>query len=123
MSQKFNTILPETDDQTLCVMIDRLITAEGYEKNLIPRLEKMIAEYGKIRVLVYYKKFAGWEEAAASHDMALTARYGKNVHKIALVNPPKSEIFQRKLKQPITSGEMRMFNDNELQKAIEWVKF
>lgn len=122
MSEKFNTIMPETTDQALCIMVDRVISEEGYEQNFMNRLQAMIEKHGEIRVLVYYKKFSGWEQGAAAHDMFAATSIGKKFKKIAYVNPPQSEIFKSKIKMPLFSGEAKIFEESELEQAIEWVK-
>lgn len=122
VNEKFNTIMPETTDRVLCVQIDRLISEVGYKQNFLPRLEKMVNKFGEICLLVYYKNFKGWEHDAAKEDMVSYAQFGKKIKKYALVNPPESEIFRRKMIDENISGETRIFSEEQLQEAIEWVK-
>lgn len=120
---KFNTIMPETDDRTLCILIEKPISAEGYEHNFLPRFKGMLDRNGEARLLVYYKDFKGWEEEAAEKDMEITSAYGKKIRRFALVNPPRSEIFQKKVKAPLFDPEaLRLFEESELDKALNWVK-
>lgn len=120
---KFNTIMPETDDRTLCVMIDKPISGEGYATNFLPRFHDIINRHGDIRLLVYYKAFRGWEKEAAGFDMETTARYGKKIRRLALVNPPESEALQKKLKAPLFDPQaLRLFEEKDLDKALAWVK-
>ncbi len=121
-NDKYNVIMPQTDDRTLCIQIERTISSEGYEENFLPRINKMVAEYGEIRVLIYYKKFQGWEEEAAKNDMETTARFGRKIVKMALVNPPEKVMFKSAIKKPILAGEVKSFDEEDLNKAIEWVK-
>ena len=46
----------------------------------------------------------------------------RSLKKLALVNPPESEIFRRLVKKDAFVGEMKLFNEADLQNAIEWVK-
>lgn len=121
-NDKYNVIMPQTDDKALCIQVERTISSEGYEENFLPRINKMIDEYDEIRLLIYYKKFQGWEEEAAKNDMETTARFGRKIAKMALVNPPQKEIFQSTIKKPILTGEIRLFEEKNLDKAIEWIK-
>ena len=122
VNEKFNTIMPETTDRVLCVQIDRLISEVGYKENFLPRLEKMIEKYGEIRLLVNYLNFEGWENDAAREDMFSSVSLGRKVKKMALVNTPESEIFRRTMIEENISGETKLFSEEQLQDAIEWVK-
>lgn len=122
MPHKFNTVMEQSTDSALCMMIDQPISQEGYEQNFLPHIQQMLEQKGEIRLLVYYKDFKGWMEDATSSDMDATLKYGKKLKKVALVNPPKREIFQKKIKQPMLAGDMKIFKEEELDEAIEWVK-
>lgn len=122
-TDKFNTIMPETDDRALCIMVDKPISGEGYTVNFLPRFLDIVNRHGEVRLLVYYKAFQGWEEKAAESDMDLTSRYGKKIRRMALVNPPHSEALQKKLKAPLFDPQaIRLFEEKDLDKALAWVK-
>lgn len=120
--KKYNVIMPESEKNALCIQIDRVISAEGYAENFLPRLNAIVEEYGEIKILVYYKSYKGWEEDAARQDMLTSAAFGSKVAKIALVNPPEKEAFQRTVKKSLFTAEMKMFEESDLDKAIEWIK-
>jgi hypothetical protein len=121
-NEKFNTIMPETTDRELCVMVDKPVSAEGYRENFLPRAEKMIAQFGELRFLVYFKKYQGWEEEAAMMDFAATHTIGNKIRRFAIVNPPQKYLALHTLRSPMLSGETRIFSETELQDAITWVK-
>lgn len=122
MSTKFNTIMPESDDSCLCIQIERKISSEGYKENFIKRIEKMLAVYGEVRLLIYYKSFAGWDKEAAMLDFSFGTRFENKLYKMALVNPPDSEI-ERGLSRPDHLKEkIRLFEEHELEEALIWVK-
>ncbi len=122
INEKFNTIMPETTDRVLCVQVDRIISEIGYKENFLPRLGKMIEQYGEIRLLVNYLKFEGWENDAAKEDMFSSVFLGRKVNKLAFVNTPESEIFRRTMIEENISGETKFFSEEQLQNALEWVK-
>lgn len=121
MNDKFNTIMPETTDRVLCIMVDRRMSAEGYRENFLPRIEKMIAEYGELRILAYFKNYQGWEEEAAAMDFAGTQSMTSKLKKCALINPPSAMLALTQLRKPITRGETRVFSEEELPQALAWV--
>ncbi len=121
-NEKYNIVMPETTDRVLCMKIDRVISEDGYKDNFLPRIEAMAEKYNEIRILIYYKDFKGWEFDAAKADMFAAAMLGKKLKKAALINPPESELFQRSMKQALFSGEMKLFTEDKLDDALEWVK-
>lgn len=121
MNDKFNTIMPETTDRALCVMIDRRMSVEGYRDNFLPRIEEMLARHGEVRLLVYFKNYQGWEEGAAAMDLAATQTIAAKMQKCALVNPPSTVLALNQLRKPITPGETRVFLEEELPQALVWI--
>lgn len=122
MSTKFNTIMPESDDSCLCIQIERKITSDGYKENFIKRIEKMLAVYGEIRLLIYYKKFSGWDKEAAMLDFSFGSRFESKLCKMAMVNPPDSEIARGLSRQDSLKNKIRLFEEHELEEALIWVK-
>ena len=114
--------MPETTEEALCVKVDKVISEEGYRENFLPRLKTMVEKFDEVRILLYYADFKGWEHDAAKEDMVTSALFGNKLTKFALVNPPESEIFQKFMKKDLFAGEMKMFNEDKLQDAIDWVK-
>lgn len=119
---KYNTIMPESDDRTVCIMVDRPISQEGYLHNFLPKVDIIVKTHGELRILIYYKEFQGWEETAALLDMFSNVKYGSHVAKLAFVNPPETEIFNRSLKKSLHKGETRFFPETALEDAVKWVK-
>lgn len=122
MNDKFNIIMDETEGSTLCVQVEKVISAEGYAENFLPRINEIVQKHGELNILIYYKSYKGWEEDAAKQDMVTSALFSKNLKKLALVNPPEKEVFQRTLKNALSKTELKLFNEEDLQKALEWVK-
>ncbi len=122
MNNKFNTIMPETTDRELCIMVDRPMSAEGYRDNFMPRIQTMLEKHGELRILAYFKKYQGWEEEAAAMDFSSTQIIAPNLRKCARVNPPESMLVMNAIKKPITLGETRVFTEEELPQALAWIK-
>lgn len=122
MSDKFNTIMPESEGCVICVMIDKPITADGYRDNYITRVEKIIEQYGELRVLVYFKEYQGWEKEAAAMDFAEAPKSHDRMTKCAMVNPPPTLITLKEVRKDIFKAETRIFRESELQDALQWIK-
>lgn len=122
MTEKYNIVMPESDDSCLCLQIEKEISGEGYKENFIKRIENMIDQYGVIRLLIYYKKFSGWDKEAAMLDVSASARFQGKLCKMAMVNAPDSEIARGLIRQENLKGKIRMFEEEELPEALAWVK-
>lgn len=122
MSNKYNIVMPETDDSCLCLQIEREISGDGYKENFLNRVDKMLAVYGEIRFLIYYKNFSGWDKEAAMLDISANARLRDKIHKVAMVNAPESEAMRGLMREGTLSGHIRMFEEHELEEALIWVK-
>ncbi len=122
MNKKYNTIMPESEGCVLCIMIDKPISAEGYKENYLSRVQKIMEEYGDLRLLVYFKEYHGWEKEAAAMDLASSTETHARVSKNALVNPPPSLIALTQLRKDIRQGETRIFTEEQLQDALKWLK-
>lgn len=121
-TQKYNILMPQSDDRALCFQIDKPISKEGYAENFVPRTRAMIERHGGIRLLLYFTGYKGWEPEAALANMGILTEFGPKVIRFALVNPPKKEILRAKVNEPLVSGETRVFDAAQLDEAIEWVK-
>lgn len=122
MPDHYNEIMPESDDRVLCIRITKPITEDGYKNNFLPRIDAMVSKHGGVRLLAWYDQYKGWEENAAKENMISTILYAGKVRKIALINPPESRLIDAKIKMPVVGGEIKIFNDNEFETALAWVR-
>lgn len=121
MNEKFNTIMPETTDRTLCMMVDRPISADGYRENFLPRVQAILERHGEIRCLIYFKDYKGWEEEAAALNFSDSLKLDQKIKRFAMVNPPPKLIALYTLKRDLIGGETKIFNEGDLEAALEWV--
>ena len=91
-------------------------------RNFLPRVQKIIENHGELRLLIYYSNYQGWEEGAIASDMSATAEFADKLVRFALVNPPEKEVFQKKIKAPLYAGPVKIFEENELGQALDWVR-
>lgn len=117
----FNEIMPETTDRVLCIRVTKPISEDGFRRNFLPRLQPMLDRHGEIRLLIHYASYKGWEEKATRDDLQAIVQYGPKIRKIAMVSPPKKEIFKSKIHSPLVAGEIQVFTEEELSDALTWV--
>jgi hypothetical protein len=116
-------ILPESDDRTLCVSVSGVLEVEDYENCFYQPLDKMVKAGKKFGLLmIYTKDYKGWSKEAADRSFQSIIEHGKFARKLGYVNPPESKIFQIKMARDLFSGEIRFFEEDQLQEAIKWIK-
>lgn len=116
-------VLPETDENTLCVELSGLIKREDHARNVYARLEEMVKSKGRFNLLVHFTpSYKGWEEDAAALSLQSIVDFGKFAHRLAYINPPEKKIFQNKIMAPLLGGESRYFDEGRKAEAMAWVK-
>lgn len=121
MQDYHDNVMKDTEGPYLCYWASRTVTDTRYT-NYIERVKKAIAEYGEFYLLIAYKDFQGWTEAAAEKDLSFYTEYGKYMKKLALVNAPEKELMSKLLRKNLIGGEMKLFSENRLNDALAWLK-
>lgn len=115
-------ILPESHEYILGVKATGNFTNQDYRDFLIPRLEALIKEFGRVRVLLYLDEdFQGFErEALLSESFGHENR--NNFEKIAVVGGSWLLSLEMKLITPFLAGEVRNFSRSQLPQAWTWIR-
>src|SRR5437764_9868547 len=72
------------------------LDAEDY-KQFRPEIEKIISQYGKLRLLVHMHDFHGWTLGGLWEDLKFDAKHFKDLERIAFVGDAKWESGMSKL--------------------------
>ncbi len=116
-------ILPDSDDETLCVRLKGVVAKGEFEIRFLEPLTQRAGQGKKYNLLIHYdESFEGWEKDAAEISFQSIIDYGATARKLAYVNPPDSKLLQIKMARPLFGGEIRFFDEGELDQAIHWVK-
>ncbi len=114
--------LPESEDLHLGIRVRGKLTAADYRIEMVPRLERIIKEWGRARVLLFLgEDFQGFEAEALKGD-AFGAENKNNFERIAVVGGSFWLRMQMKLITPFMSGKVRNFAREDLDQAWEWLK-
>ncbi len=97
------------------------LTEDDY-KTLIPILEQLIEESGKIRFLLYLEDFHGWEMKAAWDDFVFGLKHRNDIERLAMVGDRKLEKLSTDLMKPFKEGEVKFFQTVKLQEAWAWLR-
>jgi hypothetical protein len=99
------------------------LTDADYKQTLIPRIESLFGEHGKVSVLFYMdESFEGWDLDAAWDDASYGLRHRADFEKLAVVGGPAWVDWCIKLGGFLMKGEIRIFPVDRLDRAWDWVK-
>jgi hypothetical protein len=116
-----HTITPPVDN-VLWVKVNGKLSREEYA-DLVPSWEKMIAQYGKLRLLFQMEPgFTGWEPMAAWDDVKFSVSHQNELERVAMVGDTKwHEVFE-KLGKLLVNSQVRYFDETQLAEAQAWLR-
>ncbi len=97
------------------------LRAEDY-RDLVPQVDSTIAEYGRIRLLVQFDTFHGWDAGALWMDLKFTAAHFRDIERLAVVGESRRDAFLTSLARPFTAAKVRYFDAAELSDAWAWLE-
>lgn len=113
----------EQDGNIVSMQAKGKLTHNDYQQVLIPRLEQVIKEHGKARILFAMgEEFHGWEPAAMWDDAKFGMQHRTDFEKCAVVGGPKWVEWATKIGTVIVSCECKTFPANQLTEARTWIK-
>ena len=101
------------------VQLSGKLTKEAYDA-FIPELESLIAEHGKIRLLVEMKDFHGWDLEAVWEDTKFGYKHYSDIERIAIVGETTWEKWMTGFCKPFTRAKIKYFESSELEAARAW---
>jgi hypothetical protein len=115
-------VLPESKGNILILSAAGKLTDRDYKDVLIPRLESIIREHGKARLLLDMgDEFHGWEAAALWDDAHFGFKHRSDFEKMGVVGGPKWVEWGLKIAALAISGEIRSFSSREREEALRWI--
>ncbi len=113
----------ELDGNIVCLRANGKLTHDDYRQILIPRLEQVIKEHGKARILLAMgEDFHGWEPAAMWDDAKFGMQHRTDFEKCAVVGGPKWVEWATKVGALIIPCEVKTFPSNLLTDARSWIQ-
>lgn len=120
--QETITVLPQTSGATLCLRFSGEVTAEDFVRNFDDRLKAILEKHDYYNVYLYYDpSFTGWSKEAADLSFKCISKYSPKARRLAYINAPDSRMLMMKMLEPIMNAEIRYFEDDEQQEAMDWV--
>ena len=97
------------------------VTADDYEKKLLPDLRTRLELYPQISWYFEMEDFKGWTPGAFWDDHTFALRFARKFKRIALVGDSNWEKFFAPLMRPFTSATVKFFPITEKEKGWDWV--
>ena len=114
-------VLEKTFGNLIAIEIDGHIEKKDYDK-VTPLIEKVVREYGKVKLYIQINSIKGIEPAAFMKDVKTYLNHFNDVDKIAVVGENKWQKFWSDLADPFVSGEIRFFTHSEIAEAQTWIE-
>ena len=116
-------VLPESAGNILLLKATQKLTDKDYKEVLIPRLEAIIGQHGKARLLLDMgDEFYGWEAAALWDDARFGLTHRNDFEKMGIVGGPRWVEWGMKLGKLLISGDIRTFAADQRAEAMAWIK-
>jgi hypothetical protein len=113
------TILPESQGNLLVVRASGKLTHDDYER-FRDRVERLLRERGRLRVLLELVDFHGWELRAAWDELALGLRHYGKFERCAIDGDRKWEELLAALARPFWHVEY--FDERDRERALAWLR-
>jgi stage II sporulation SpoAA-like protein len=114
-------VTEEIQGNVLEVHVTGKLERQDYEK-FVPDTERLIKQYGKIRVLMVMDDFHGWDAGALWEDIKWDAKHFNDVERVAIVGERKWQEWLATMCKPFTRGTVRYFDHEKLAEARAWVE-
>lgn len=115
--------MEQSSGPVLGVKASGRLSDEDYKQRLIPKLETLLKQHGRLDLLFYLDEtFEGWDLAAAWDDATFGLSHRADFDKVAVVGGPSWIEWGVKLGGFLMKGEVRVFPAGQLDDAWAWVR-
>lgn len=115
-------IIPGTPANVVAFSASGKVTGEDYDKILVPAVEAALHASDKIRLLYHLgPEYTGFMPAAAWDDTRIGMKHLAHYERIAIVSDDETMKRMTKAFAFMIPGEVKLFANEELVAALEWV--
>ena len=116
-------IMAESSGSVLGLRASGKLTHDDYQRVLIPHLDSLFRQHGKLNLLFLMDEdFAGWELDAAWDDARYGLRHNADFGKLAVVGGPAWVERCIRLAGFLMKGEIRTFSSRQVAQAWDWIR-
>lgn len=110
----------ELENKLLVVRLSGKLTKQDYEY-FTPEVERLIQQFGSIRMLVEMHDFHGWNMGALWEDIKFDLKHFTHIDRLAFVGDRKWEAGMAVFCRPFTTATIRYFDESNLEAAMAWI--
>ena len=88
---------------------------------LVPAVERLVQQHGKLRLLVDMHDFHGWTAGALWEDLKFDAKHFSDIERLAIVGETKWEKGMATFCKPFTTAKVRYFDRAQAATARDWL--
>jgi len=114
--------IPDLPDNVLGFTAKGTVTVNDYVSIIIPAVEELFSRQEKVRFLYHLgEDFTGFEAGAMWQDTKLGLKHLQGWEKIAIVSDIEWVRAAIKIFGLVILGHVRLFHNNELAEATQWI--
>ena len=102
------------------VAVSGKIVKEDYE-TFVPLIDRLVAQHGKIRILMEMHDFHGWTLGAAWEDTKFAVHHFHDIERLAIVGETKWQEAMAIFCKPFTKADVRFFDPAAIDEARQWM--
>jgi hypothetical protein len=91
-------------------------------ETLVPEIEQLIREEGKLRVVFVMEDFHGWTAGGLWEDVKFDVRHFNDVDRLAIVGDQKWHERMASLCRLFTTAEVKYFDRTQIEDARQWAR-
>ena len=111
----------KANGQILIVQASGTLSKVDYE-HFVPETERLIEQFGKIRVLFEMQDFHGWEMGAVWEDTKFDLKHFNDIERLAIVGEKAWEQGMSVFCRPFTTAKIQYFDRNQFEEALNWIQ-
>jgi hypothetical protein len=110
----------ENGGKILVVHVSGKLAAADYA-DFVPEFERLVRQYGKLRVLFDMVGFHGWEGGALWEDIKFDIKHFADIERLAMVGETRWQQGMAKFCKPFTKAMIRYFDHADAAEARKWL--
>ena len=114
-------IKEENGGKILILHISGKLVKADYE-HFVNEFERLIRQYGKLRVLFDMADLQGWDAGAAWEDIKFDIKHFADIERLAMVGDKKWQHGMAIFFKPFTKATSRYFDLSEAAEAQKWLR-
>ncbi len=110
----------QADGTILKIRLTGKLIKDDYDR-FVPEIDRLIAQHGKVRILMEMHDFHGETARAMWEDFKFGLRHYRDIDRIALVGERWWQHSMAVFCRPFTTAAVRYFDTTKVEEAEAWI--